>query len=95
MSEALSGKGGVERDSHWCPTYQGLQRQLSTLEREGGGTIHVNYSPEHAPEVWEGRTDYPDQELIPSPEVQEAKSVLRDHRTSCDPCIAHFSPQSE
>ena len=94
MSEALSGKGGVERDSHWCPTYQGLQRQLSALERIGGGTIRVNYSQEHAPEVWEGRTDYPAEELIPKLEVQEARQGLYQHRTSCEPCVAHFSPRS-
>lgn len=95
MSEIISGKGDVERGGHWCPTYQGLQRQLSALEQERSGTILVNYLQEHAPEVWEGRTGYPAEELVPTEEVQGAKQALNQHRTSCDPCIAYFSPRDE
>lgn len=94
MSEIPSGISDAEGSNHWCPTYQGLQRQLSALERIGGGKVRVNYSQEQAPEVWEGRTGYPPEELIPTLIVQEARQGLYQHRTSCEPCVAHFSPGS-
>lgn len=95
MSERLIGIGDVERGSHWCAEYQALQRQLSALEAEAERTVIPGMPEELGPEVWEARTGYWDTEdrveMVRNPALDEAVTALNEHRTSCEPCIAHFS----
>ena len=89
MSEIPSGIRDAEGSNHWCPTYQGLQQQLSALERAEEQTRRE--APVIMLDVWEGHGSYIPTYVTP-PNIVAAKQVLMQHRTSCEPCVAHFSP---
>ena len=97
MTETLSGPGNVEKATHWCPTYQNLQRGLSKLERVT--QIIPGLPSKLEPEIWGAPVGYWPASYgvrpIITPEVQETKVTLYQHRTTCEPCVTHFSPQRE
>ncbi|MFS8159009.1 MAG: hypothetical protein ACMG6E_02125 [Candidatus Roizmanbacteria bacterium] len=94
MSERIIQKN-KERNPHWCQTYLGLQRRLSALEKVVS-TITETVPDGGLRDDWQGHWGHMAGTIVvvrpvQTPETQEVKVVMRQHRNSCDACVAHFS----